>query len=312
MAVVISIGFLNFVRPAHFSRYFMNPNTTLIFETLLMLARSVTERQQVEGKFGGMPSTDGIILLLQLIAAETTRLQENSEYCENPVFEVGHLQLTTDYIISTVSPNLAANLNLYGHHPEGQEFYNFIAVFSILDWTNFAAASLAGERTMMLILTHPEHHVFTVVGRFTQTSAGFDATLIFLNSSLNGTNLQNHFERICTEIVGQYYKDAALLQQVCNYFISQLDKPKPTDKQLARRFFTNEQKLKEIFRHVLGSSMYKWYMRRKLEATMVLIRTTHINLQEVSRLYGFIDFWYYSGLFEKAFGVKPSEVPRPR
>ena len=290
----------------------MNPKTKLIFESLLVLSQSVTERRQLEGKFGRMPATDGITLLLQLIAVETTRLQEHSEYFNNPVFAAGHLQLTSDYIITTASPNLAANLNFDGRHPKGHGFYDFIAAFSIRDWTNFTAITPAMDSTMMLVLTHPEQYVFTVIGRFSQTAAGFDVTLIFLNSSLNGTILHTHLERICTEILGPYYRDAALLQQVSNYFISQLDKPKPTDKQLARRFFTNEQKLKEIFRHVLGSSMHKWYMRRKLEATMVLIRTTHISLPEISGLYGFIDFWYYSGLFEKAFGVKPSDVPRPR
>lgn len=288
----------------------MTTDADLIFEMLTALSRP--DNTGVAVMVAQRPN-DGLSLLLQILVMKVNRHRQELQQRDHSIFVTAHLQLSPDAVILEVPASLQHVLQPFGVSPVGQNFETFVSAFSKRDWAQYRnGTNQQAESTLLLLLTDSRHKVYAAACRFVATTnGGCDCTLVLMNPVTAAPEIARHYDRIFTEVLGIYYKDAELLQQVCDFLLTHLDRPKPTDKQLARQFYTNRQKLKELFRYVVGSSMYKWYMRKKLEATMALIRNTHLPLHEIAGLYGFVDFWYYSGLFEKAFGIKPSAVKRP-
>lgn len=288
----------------------MTTDADHIFEMLIALSRPDTTGVAVTV---AQRPNDGLSLLLQILAMKVNRHRQELQQSDHTIFVTAHLKLGPDAVILEVPASLQRVLQPVGVSPVGQNFETFVSAFSKRHWVQYLnETNQQPESTLLLLLTDSSHKVYATACRFVATTnGGCDCTLVLMNPATAAPEIAQHYDRIFTEVLGIYYKDAQLLQQVCDFLLTHLDRPKPTDKQLARQFYTNRQKLKELFRYVVGSSMYKWYMRKKLEATMALIQSTHLPLNEIAGLYGFVDFWYYSGLFEKAFGKKPAAVKRP-
>jgi len=288
----------------------MTTDADLIFEMLVALARP--DDSEVPFTIVQRPH-GGLSLLLQILAMKVNRHRKELQQRDHSIFVTAHLQLDPDAVILEVPASLHRFLQPVGVSPAGQNFETFVSAFSKRHWVQYLKEpKREPANTLLLLLTDGRQHIYAAACRFAPAINGdCDCTIVLMNPEIQAPEIARHYDRIFTEALGIYYKDAQLLQQVCDFLLAHLDRPKPTDKQLARQFYTNRQKLKELFRYVVGCSMYKWYMRKKLEATMALIQSTHLPLHEIAGLYGFVDFWYYSGLFEKAFGIKPSAVKRP-
>ncbi|WP_281335961.1 helix-turn-helix domain-containing protein [Flavobacterium eburneipallidum] len=104
--------------------------------------------------------------------------------------------------------------------------------------------------------------------------------------------------------------DAFLIQKLYDYILAHLEDPLPSLKILARKFGTNEHKLKDGFRHFFKTSIYQFYNDERLKRAYFMIEHTAIPLKNISVMNGFNNYPNFSKSFKKRFGFSPYEVKR--
>ncbi|SHG26731.1 AraC-type DNA-binding protein [Flavobacterium segetis] len=104
--------------------------------------------------------------------------------------------------------------------------------------------------------------------------------------------------------------DAFLIQQLYDYILAHLDSPLPSIQLLARKFGTNEYKLKAGFRHFFKTSIYKFYNQERLKKAYFMIQHTTKSLKNISVMIGFTTYSNFSKSFKKHYGFSPFEVQR--
>jgi AraC-like DNA-binding protein len=101
------------------------------------------------------------------------------------------------------------------------------------------------------------------------------------------------------------HPNAVLIQNLYDYILAHLEEPLPTIKALARRFGSNESKLKSGFRHFFNTSIYQFYNEERLKRAHLLIRETELPLQNIADMCGFNTYTNFSKAFRKKFGYAP-------
>lgn len=104
--------------------------------------------------------------------------------------------------------------------------------------------------------------------------------------------------------------DALLIQKLYDYIVANLEEPLPSVKSLARKFGTNEYKLKDGFRHFFKTSIYKFYNEERLKRAHFMIEETVIPLKNIAVMNGFNNYPNFSKSFKKKYGFSPNEIPR--
>ncbi|KVV15013.1 AraC family transcriptional regulator [Flavobacterium sp. TAB 87] len=104
--------------------------------------------------------------------------------------------------------------------------------------------------------------------------------------------------------------DARLVQRVYDYVLANLEEPLPSVKELARKFGTNDFKLKDGFRYFFHTSIYKFYTEERLKRAYLIIEQTDIPLKNISFMSGFNSYPNFSKSFKKQFGFSPKELGR--
>lgn len=104
--------------------------------------------------------------------------------------------------------------------------------------------------------------------------------------------------------------DARLMQKVYDYILAHLTEPLPSIKELARKFGTNDFKLKDGFRYFFHTSVYQFYTEERLKRAYLMIKQTDIPLKNISFMNGFNSYPNFSKSFKKRFGFPPKELGR--
>ena len=104
--------------------------------------------------------------------------------------------------------------------------------------------------------------------------------------------------------------DAFLTQQLYDYILAHLESPLPSVQLLARKFGTNEHKLKAGFRHFFKTSIYQFYNQERLKKAYFMIEHTTKSLKNISVMNGFTTYSNFSKSFKKHYGFSPFEVQR--
>lgn len=76
---------------------------------------------------------------------------------------------------------------------------------------------------------------------------------------------------------------------------------------LAGRFFINPFYLSQLFKEKAGETYLNYVMRVRINKAKELLETTDLKIAEVCEAVGYTDAKYFSKLFEKLAGCKPSE-----
>jgi AraC-like DNA-binding protein len=105
-------------------------------------------------------------------------------------------------------------------------------------------------------------------------------------------------------------KDSAIIQNVYNYIINNLEEPLPSVKTLAKMFGSNEFKLKEGFRNLFNTSIYQLYNEERLKKAHNLIQETNLSLKEIAFMSGFNSYLNFYKAFKKKYHYAPSELSR--
>lgn len=104
--------------------------------------------------------------------------------------------------------------------------------------------------------------------------------------------------------------DARLMQRVYDYVLANLEGPLPSIKDLARKFGTNDCKLKDGFKYFFHTSIYQFYTEERLKRAYIMIEQTDIPLKNISFMNGFNNYPNFSKSFKKRFGFSPNELGR--
>lgn len=104
--------------------------------------------------------------------------------------------------------------------------------------------------------------------------------------------------------------DTLKVQQLHEYIMQHYKEPLPSIKNLAKRFGTNECKLKETFRKAVGTSIYQCYHEKRLQEARLSIQHSNLTLKQIAFDNGFSNYPNFSKAFKKYFGIAPNEVPR--
>jgi PAS domain S-box-containing protein len=104
--------------------------------------------------------------------------------------------------------------------------------------------------------------------------------------------------------------DARLMQRVYDYILANLAGPLPSIKELARKFGTNDCKLKDGFKYFFHTTIYQFYTDERLKRAYIMIEQTDMPLKNISFMNGFNNYPNFSKSFKKRFGFSPKELGR--
>lgn len=102
----------------------------------------------------------------------------------------------------------------------------------------------------------------------------------------------------------------AMVRNVQEHIQQHLEDPMPSARELAKLFGTNEFTLKDNFRRLLGTSLYRYYNDQRLGKAHLLIEHTTLPLKEVAFICGFNDYTNFFKAFRKKYGHTPNKVIR--
>ena len=104
--------------------------------------------------------------------------------------------------------------------------------------------------------------------------------------------------------------EGAVIQELHDYIMANLERPLPTLKELSRLFKTNDFRLKDSFRHFFNTSIYQFYNDERLKRAHLIIQQSDHTLKAVAIMSGFNNYITFSKAFKKRFGYAPSVVKR--
>ncbi len=81
---------------------------------------------------------------------------------------------------------------------------------------------------------------------------------------------------------------------------------------IARQVFVGKEYLRQLFREKYGESPIRFLIRKRIELACYLLASTDQPIQEIARMAGIRNTFYFSRLFKKRMGVSPLEYRRKR
>lgn len=235
-------------------------------------------------------------------------LLSSKHHQENPasLFISSDLTVKKNTIV-TIETTFTHFLDYFPHDILGRPFTHFIAAASRRYIPKLERQLAApSPHYALLYLIDKNLKVIPTFCRFRNQCV----TIIYFQREIASAYVQKLYADILVEVAGSYSRDVQLLQDVYTYIIAHPEEPMPNNIQIARMFYSNRQKLKELFRHLLGTSMYQLYNTTRLERAHQLISNTHLPLQDVALLCGFTSYQHFSSLFKKHFGYRPGTLAR--
>lgn len=227
--------------------------------------------------------------------------------CTTPLFVTADLILEKETILQ-VTTSLPHFLDYYIDELLGRSFKHLISAASRR--TISTIERHIGDEApyySLLYLTNNNSKVVPTFCRFKHRCI----TIIYLRHEIASTSVQKLYADILVEVAGSFSRNVQLLQDVYNYIVAHPEEPMPNNIQIARMFYSNRQKLKELFRHLLGTSIYQLYNTTRLEKAHQLISNTNLPLLDIASICGFNNYQHFSSLFKKHFGYRPGKLVRP-
>lgn len=135
-------------------------------------------------------------------------------------------------------------------------------------------------------------------------------TLSFIVPVVHELHLHEYFNDTLIKQRINRQADAVLIQEIYDYILENLEEPLPKLKTLARKFGTNEFKLKSGFRQFFNTSVYSFYNDERLKRAHTMISQRDLPLKEIALLTGFSTYPNFSKAFKKKYGYNPTDLLR--
>lgn len=161
--------------------------------------------------------------------------------------------------------------------------------------------------TLELLFITKDRYLFPAYCSVSRLQHG---TALLITSLITTIGKVAAIESISTEPTLGFEADLEKLQKLHDYILEHLDEPLPTLKELARKFGSEEHKLKVGFREHYHTSVYHFYHEERLKKAHSLILQTSITLKEVAFMCGFTTYLNFYKAFKKQYGYAPSDLSR--
>lgn len=102
--------------------------------------------------------------------------------------------------------------------------------------------------------------------------------------------------------------DIKKIRDVYQYILENLEEPLLSLKELAHSFGTNEFKLKQGFKQLYHTSVFRFQTEERLKRAHLLIRNSEMSLKTIAHIVGFKSYPHFSKIFKKRYGYNPSEL----
>ncbi|MEO0045128.1 MAG: hypothetical protein RL705_319 [Bacteroidota bacterium] len=218
--------------------------------------------------------------------------------------------ISEEYNINSFSASVISNLGYFPDTLNKMTFDEIIAPQSLDIWQSIKQEIQNNEdyhNTVQLVLVTgnkkllPLH--FTISKLLQRNEIIITSVTTVLQDSLGDTFNSNNK-------LTPRSKDSAIIQNVYNYIINNLEEPLPSVKTLAKMFGSNEFKLKEGFRNLFNTSIYQLYNEERLKKAHNLIQETNLSLKEIAFMSGFNSYLNFYKAFKKKYHYAPSELSR--
>ena len=256
--------------------------------------------------------------LLQLIA---TQLRENIYYKGyiTSHFALQYLVqntfvLNTKFIIKSYNSHSEKSLNLEPDFLQNLKFENILSVRSKNLWKMITEEIISNRLFHKTIQLEYQIGSGSIIPTFSTVTRLLHSNKIIISSLSivleNDTQINPTLLNIHNKNHSKSNNDSLLITDIYEFILHNLDSPLPSLKDLAKRFATNEHKLKDGFKHFFQTSIYKFYNDERLKRAHLLIQQTKLPLKNIADMSGFNLYSNFSKAFKKQFSYSPSQVKR--
>lgn len=127
----------------------------------------------------------------------------------------------------------------------------------------------------------------------------FDSLCKFLNEVFKQLEQQNNIP--VNENENLHY-----FEQLVKYIDSHYDQELYL-KDLAAKFYMNQFHCSRLFKKVLGKTFSEYVQGIRISKASQLIRGTNLSIEEIAQKVGYSDYFYFSKVFKKEFGITPAK-----
>ena len=99
-----------------------------------------------------------------------------------------------------------------------------------------------------------------------------------------------------------------LIRKLHKYVMERLDQKLENISVIARVVGASTSKIKTIFKHTYGDTIYNYHRIKRLEKASMLLKHTSLPINEIAEECGFIEFSHFSRSFKKEYGVTPTQI----
>ena len=262
---------------------------------------------------------EGLILLVNMVAEElraavfqngfvTTHF--SYQYLVQHTFILDH-----NFLIKSFSPDVITNFGYAEEHLVNKAFVIFLSDISIQKW-NLSSDAITSDpsyhETFQLTFKTESGLLkpcFCIISRLLHSNRILVSTVsiamqdaLLVNPLLLNVN--------ASETRSSIAPNSRLVKKLYDFILENLNSPLPTLRALSTQFGTNENKLKDGFRHFFKTSIYQFYNDERLKRAHLLIQQSNLSLQEIAYMSGFNLYSNFSKSFKKRFGYAPNTVRR--
>lgn len=233
-----------------------------------------------------------------------------SPICFHQSFVQATFVLDQDGSICDVSENIPSFLDIEMAQLIAKPFSNFISKQSVELWAfnfNLCSEKLYYHNTAQFLFINKEKNLITAFCTISKVKYLKNIFINTITSELANSNLQD--PDFCKNF-RPLPSDSELVQNIRDYILQNLDVPLPTLKEIAKKFGTNEFKIKKGFRHFHNISLFQFYNEQRLSKAHSLILQTKFSLGDISAMCGYTDYVNFYKAFKKHFQYPPSSLKR--
>ena len=175
--------------------------------------------------------------------------------------------------------------------------------------------NISGRFAEHLLLAYglTEKHIFDGTG----WKESFERISYILTSDMSDSSMQAALQGIFVEILAglsvalheNSYSNEGL--KLKNYLDSHPERIVSAD-ELAKNIFRSKDYCLKLFRREFHITPYAYQIERKMETAKSLLADTHISIGDIAEKLGYSDIHYFSNLFQKKCGCRPSEYRKSR
>ncbi|WP_417882145.1 helix-turn-helix domain-containing protein [Xanthomarina gelatinilytica] len=101
-------------------------------------------------------------------------------------------------------------------------------------------------------------------------------------------------------------RDVKIAQDIRDYILKELEYPMLSISELARKFNTNESKVKKAFAQLHNISIFRFYTEERLKRASHLLETCRLPIYKIAKKSGFKNISHFATAFKKYYTVSPS------